>query len=290
MKISHILLTVVIAALASLGTAYVVAPKQGTATTAKASAYDRIKSSGTIRCGYAPHTGFLEKDPNTGELQGPFFDFVNALGKQLDLKVEWAMEVPWSDIVSSLTSEKFDLFCNGIYPNSARAREIDFTQPIYYNAVYAYARIDDTRFDNNLAALNDPSMKISAPDGYTAMVIANTDFPKAGIFGLPQMSSDADMFEVVATGKADATFLDNYAASQYIASNPGKVRQVPSARPVRVFPIGLALNAGEDKLRQMLDTATGELLNAGVVEQILQKHEKFPGVYLRIAPAYETAK
>lgn len=290
MKIAHVLLTIIIAVAASLGTAHFVSSQPSAAVATKPSAYDRIKSSNTIKCGYAPHTGFLEKDPNTNQLSGPFYDFVNALGKQLDMKVEWAMEVPWSDIVSSLTAEKFDLFCNGIYPNSARAREIDFTRPIYYNAVYAYARMGDTRFDNNLAALNDPSMKVSAPDGYTAMVIANTDFPKASIFGLPQMSSDADMFEVVATGKADATFLDNYAASQYIANNPGKVRQIPSARPVRVFPIGLALNAGEDKLRQMIDTATGELLNAGVVEQILQKHEKFPGVYLRIAPDYERQK
>ena len=94
----------------------------------------------------------------------------------------------------------------------------------------------------------------------------------------------------VATGKADITFTDVYTARKFMASNPGKLQQVKLAEPVRVIPNTLSVNKGETALRDSLNSGTEQLLNEGMIEDIIRKYESQPGTLLRIAKPYEMAK
>lgn len=257
---------------------------------AKEGVYDRVMRTQTLRCGYAVWPPLVIKDPNTGQLSGTFPDYLAALGAALHLNVQWTEEMGWGDFPAALQAGRIDAFCSGPWPNAGRAREVDFTQPISYQAVYAYARAEDHRFDKNLAAINNPSVTLVTMDGEMSSMIADTDFPKARRIALPQLSSGGELHLNVALGKGDVTFTDLPSAAQYERNNPGKIRRVPSAAPLRVFGNPLAVARGEDAFRRMIDTATQEMLSNGQIEKILAKYEEFPGTLLRVALPYQGAK
>lgn len=285
MKISHLLLVILIAAVTAIGAQRLLPQNNAVSATAE-TAYDRIKATSTIRCGYGVWEGTLAKDPTTGELSGLAYDYVNALGKALSLKVEWVEDTGWNEAVPALLTARIDVFCAGTWPNGARARDADFTIPHVYNAIYGYVREGDTRFDTDRTALNDPSIKVASPDGYTAARIAEAEFPKAAIYSVVSNTSAAEQLESVATGKADITFVDAIPGAEYMAANPGKIKQLPGG-PLRVSPVTLFIKAGDYRLKRMLDIATEEMLNSGIIDKLVTKNEKYPGTYSRVLPGYQ---
>lgn len=250
-------------------------------------AFDRVMRTQTMRCGYGVWPPFVIKDANTGKLSGMTHDYVEELGEALKLKVIWAEEVGWGDFPAALKSGRIDAFCVGVWPNAARARQVDFVMPITYQPSYAYVRENDRRFDGRLEALNDPSVTASVQDGDSSAVIAAADFPKAKTLQIPQLAHWSELYVNIVTGKADVTFLDPVSAAEYNASNPGKIRRVSSEKPIRVFGNAIAIAQSESKLRRMLDTATQELIAGGKAERIIARYERFPGTFLRPAFPYQ---
>jgi ABC-type amino acid transport substrate-binding protein len=258
-------------------------------TVSRETAFDRVMRTQTLRCGYGVWPPFVIKDANSGKLSGMTHDYVETLGEALKLKVVWAEEVGWGDFPAALESGRIDAFCVGVWPNAARARQVDFVTPITYQPSYAFARADDKRFDNSLDAINDPSFTASVQDGDSSAAIAAADFPKAKTLQIPQLAHWSELYINIVARKADVTFLDPVSAAEYNASNPGKIRRVPSKTPIRVFGNSIALAQGEDKLRRMLDTATQELISSGKSERIIVRYERFPGTFLRPAFPYQTS-
>lgn len=253
----------------------------------KESTYDRVMRTQTIRCGYILWNPSLIKDPNTGHLSGIFYDYVEALGKALHLKIEWAEEMGWGDFPAALDNGRIDVMCGGSYANSARARVIDFVRPILYQPMYAYVRADDKRFDNNLDAINDPAVTIITVEGATPSVVAAQDFPKAKNIQLPEMTSLSENFVNLAAGKGDVVILYSGAFSSYDSHNPGKIRRVSAKIPLRVFGDSLAVAGGQDQFRRMLDIATDEMILSGQIDKIIAKYDQNPDALLRVAPPYQ---
>ena len=292
MKTTHVVLVLILALLAGLSGGWLAGGAHKGTDTPKAaeSAYDRVMRTQTIRCGYVIWTPFLVKDPNSGQLSGLFYDYVEALGKALSLKIEWAEEVGWGDFPAALNSGRIDAMCGGSWANSTRAREIDFVQPIIYQQSFAWVREGDARFDNNIAAINDPSVKVIFVEGSTQAVIAAHDFPKAQAVPLPDMTSLADTLVSLADGKADVGLVSTEAGYQYTLNNPGKVRRVQAKTPLRVFGNSVALPGGEERLRRMLDNSTNELLASGQIEKLVDTYGKVADTWLRIAPPYDNSQ
>ncbi len=259
----------------------------GSAQAAEESVYDRVMKSGKIRCAYGVWEPIILKDPNTGIISGIFYDYLEALGEELGLEIEWSEEVSWSDWPVGLQHDRFDAACIGIWPLAKRARDMDFTIPIYYHAMRAYVRADDTRFDGNIQAANDETVTFGTQDGTVDQPLIGRLFPKAKILSLPQMAPQTDIFLNVVSGRADITISDQITAEMYMANNPGKIRPVEGIEPVSYFGNTIAVKAGEDKFRRLLDNATRDLINRGVIGQIVDKYEKYPGSLLPVARPYE---
>ena len=264
----------------------VVAPNPATSSAQKETAFDRVMRTGTIRCGYASAPPLLMKDPNTGVVSGIGYEVMESLGKALSLKIDWAEEIGWATFPAALHNGRIDAFCVGAWPSAARAREIDQTLPLSYQPYYAYARADDFRFDNRIEAINDPAITISVMDGDTSQIISRSDFPKAATVSLVETANPDEMLINTITNKTDVAFVEPVFATRFDSNNPGKVRRIVSA-PLRVFGNVYFIAQGEDKLRQMLNTALTEQLSSGAVEKIIQKYEKVPGSILRVAPPYK---
>jgi len=256
----------------------------------KESTYDRVMRTGIIRCGYVPYPPAVMKDPNTGAFSGILVDVMGEVGHLLSLDVEWTEELGWATTVEALKSGRVDAICVGFWQNPAEGKYVGFTNPMWYSAVNAYVRNADNRFDSNPAALDSPDIRVSAIDGEMSGIIARQDFPKAKILSKPNMANVTDLLLDVTTDKADVAFVETYLAEEFLANNPGTLKNVTGDSPLRVFGNTIALPMGDVPFQSMLNSALVQIVNSGQMEKILTRHEKYPGSLYRVAKTYEIAR
>lgn len=280
---------IIAAIITAVLTVHLMGPKPpGTSanTPATASVFDRVLKSGTIRCGYVIYPPGLIKNPNTKAIEGVFPETLAAASKALGLKVEWVEEVGWGSMIEGLEADRYDMICSPVWANASRAKRADFTVPLFYSGIGIYTRTDDHRFDADQAALNSSSVKLATIDGEMSDIISHQDFPEASRVSLPQLSDNSQLLLGLKDKKADATFVEPYIAQQFLASNPGTIRNIALEKPIRIFPNTMMVKKGETKLRTMMDTALLEVLNSGVVDKILRRYSKEPGTFYPVALPY----
>lgn len=265
-------------------------PAAVTAVTEPVSVYARIMQSGKIRVGYVNVTGGFNIDPKTGEKTGIFVDILQAMAKNMGLQVEYVEEVGWGTMIAGLQTHRYDMIASPVWPNSSRAKQTTFSNPVYYSAIGIWVRQDEARFtpEAGWACLNDPNIKIAAIDGSTGEKIAQTQFPKAKLVTYPETAGEGQLYLDVSSAKVDAFFEEPAKGALYVKNNPGKVKNIAADHPVKVFANVFMLPGSEYRLKEMLDTALAEVENSGFVDRILQKYEPAPNVYYRIAPPYRT--
>ncbi len=71
-------------------------------------------------------------------MSGINYDFMEKVGQELNLKVEWAAEVGSGDAVQALNSSKFDMMCTSMWPDPGRLSQTEYTIPTYYSAVVLF--------------------------------------------------------------------------------------------------------------------------------------------------------
>ena len=171
------------------------------------SVYDRVIQAGTIRCAYGVYPPNCIKDPNTGKLSGIGIDAIELVAKKLGLKVEWVEEIVWGTMIEGLETNRYDIVATPVWSNAKRARLADFSKPLFFSPLFAYARNTDNRFNSSdLSKINSDQYKIATLDGATAQVIANEDFAKSRQLSLPEGVDLAQLLVTVSSGKADLTF------------------------------------------------------------------------------------
>ena len=255
----------------------------------KESTYDRVMRTGTIRCGYVVLPPHIIKDLNTGALSGIIYDIMEEAGKLLDVKIEWAEEVGFATMNTGLQTGRYDAICFNYWQNPADGKlgYIGFSTPLYYMPVGAYVRADDTRFDKDIMAINNPAVRISSSDGQISTLIAKQDFSKAQIVSLPNMTDVSQNFMEISAGKADVTFLSLRDGAKFEEKNPGKIKNVAVKNPVRVYASVIAVPQNDHKFEVMLNTAFLQLINGSQVDRILKKYEEYPGAIFPVSKPYE---
>jgi polar amino acid transport system substrate-binding protein len=254
----------------------------------KETTYERIIRTGTVRCGYAIYEPLLEKDPNTGALHGVFYDLLNEVGKELNLKIEWTAEIGYGEIEEGFQSGKYDIFCNGTVPTPQRAKFDMVTVPVFYGGLVAWVRANDHRFDNNVERLNAPDVTLVVRDGDVNAEVARTSFPQAKTVSSPQMVDYTQMLVDVETGKADAAFFEKAFGNNFLAKNPGAVRCPAPDKPVDVYQVGLMLPPGEAQLKNMIDLTLTKLILNGTVKKLIEKDAGPNYSYMPVAQPYES--
>ena len=157
---------------------------------------------------------------------------------------------------------------------------------IYYSVVQAYTNSDNYSYDGKLEKINTDSTIISAIDGEMTSIIASSDFPNAKTASLPQISDVSQVLLEVASGEADSSFVEPAIAKEYMKNNPHKIRAVENIPPLRVFPNVMMINKGEVNFLSMMNIAITELINNGYVDKVVDKYEKYPGSFERVALPY----
>lgn len=267
------LLALIAVILVSAGVSWSVVQQAPSATaTGKESVYDRVMASNTLRCGYYVYPPETTKDANTGQMGGWAHDIVEALGRELGLKVEWIEEITLDTIYEGVDSGRFDALCSTLWESPQRSKHVLFTQNIGFVTYYPFVRANDTRFDNDLRLINDPAIKIAIMEGEYGQVVANELYSKASQVALPRGSQYNMIYQEVATGKADVLFTSPSSGNEFIVANPGVLRMVP--KEVIVMPASvLMLQKDEQKLKTLFDSTLRHLLNRGVVQEIFANYK-----------------
>ncbi|MBK8224349.1 MAG: amino acid ABC transporter substrate-binding protein [Candidatus Obscuribacter sp.] len=249
--------------------------------------YDRVMRTGKLKAAYAVYPPFLMRDANTKKFSGIGYDVLSLVASRLGLQLVITEEVSWGTMIEGLRSNRYDIIACPVWANAKRARMADFTHPLCYSGLFAYTKYGDKRLDAALKDLNSPKFRIAALDGEMAEMIAKSDYPNAKKLSLPQMADVSDMLLSVSTGKADLAFVEPVVAQNFLKHNPKSIQNITPDKPVRVFPNGFMFNAGEERLKAMLNIAIDEMSNSGELDRILNKYEPFPKAYLRIARPYQ---
>ena len=254
------------------------------------SALPKIIESGQIKCSYLIYSPYFRKDPNTGELSGIFHDIMEEVGKKAGLKVIWGEEVGYENIFAGLDAKRYDIFAGGLWPNATRAKAGSFSVPVFYSVIKAWGRAAETRF-NGLEGIDSASVKVATIDGAMEDIIAQGDFSKATRVSLPQLSPFTQNLLNITSGKADITFAEPGIVREFLATNPGTLKELAPDRPLRIFGNCLVIRRGDTELKEFLDVALNELLYSGTIDKILRKYESGSGVFPRAALPYrpETA-
>lgn len=236
--------------------------------------FNRVMKTKTINCGYFIWPPYITKDANTGEFSGINYDIMEAIGRNLGLKINWAAEVGSGDVVAALASNKADVMCASLWPSPARNAAMTFTTPLFFDEVFAFVRTDDKRFDGDLSKANSKSIKVTGIDGDVTAEMAVEKLPKATRVFLPQTASAAEMLNYLTTKKADVALLDPSIVADFSKNNPGKIRKVSKVNAIRVMSEHLAVRAGEYHLRDMMNVSLEQLVNDGTIEAITSKYSK----------------
>lgn len=288
MKLHQTLLIIALSAI----TAFAVgkyAPISTPTTPAKETAFERVMRTGTLRCGYSIWPPALVKNPNTGRMSGIFYDLMQKIGDQMDIKIEWAAEVSPAHMFTDLNNSRFDMVCSPYIPTPARLKAANFTNPIFYNSLHLYARADDTRFDKRPSFANQSHIKFAVIDGNIMGILAQKRFPIATKVSLPQHATPADSFLYVINEKADLVISEPLTFALFNKSNPNKMKRVEGI-PLQVLGAGMPMAAKEFHLKYAIDATLTYLHGIGFIDSILKKHEPEGAHLLRIANPYTPRK
>src|SRR5580704_16598643 len=208
-------------------------------------AFDRVMKTHTLHCITGnPAPAYTAADAERDLRRNLARDLIEEMGRILNLQIEWVEEVAPEQVAAHLARGEEDAMCLPLWPRGFDAGTMDFTAPIDYVPVYAYARADDARFDGKLDKINDAGMTISVIEDTASKDIADQDFPHATQYAVTEEADGTHWLLAVTTKKADVAFADLFTADNFIKNNPGVLKQVAGAPPVRVFGESFAVAKG----------------------------------------------
>lgn len=284
MKYSQLVLTIILSAAVSFAVGMYAAPRGGApAQPVKETAYERVIRTNTLRCGYVYWDGGVMHDEKTGKVFGPWVDVTEALGRAAELKIEWTSEIAWSDVGAALKSGKIDALCAGMWTSAAKAKEIAFSTPLAYQALEAFVRTDEHRFDGDIGKINDSGVKTVVIENDNSDFIARQDFPKAQRLSLGSLNgTDPEEMMHVMTGKADVTFTVAGLWRQFGKANPGKIRRLAPDKKLRSFGLAFAVDNDDLRLLQLMNVGAGEVQNSGELDKTLDTANRdWPDMFIK---------
>ena len=220
-------------------------------------------------------------------MSGIFYDVMEEVGRRLNVKINWVEEVGYGTIAAGFETDRYDAFCNTVWPTPERTRGASFTIPLYYSPVDVFVRADDHRFDDNPLKLNDPAYIFSVKDGDVSDSFAKQVFPKAKTTSIPDMANTSQLLEDVAHNKADAAINSPELLYQFLDKNPGTLRDLTPDHPINAAPNTIMIKPNQYQFKMMLDVTLQGLLNSGFVDAELQKYKSYHPMYLRVALPYQ---
>ena len=284
MKTRHILAIVAISLLAALAVNYLT---PANSAQAKQTVYERVTTSGIMKCGYFEEAPYVIVDPNTGKRTGIAVELAEKIASELELKVEW-VSTNFTTLTADLENGRIDAVCASIF-SLPRAGRLDYTVPYSYVPFYAFTQSGRMEFDGKLGSLDWSKLNVAGLDGEGATTVARKNLPNANFIILPANSQIAELLVNVADKKADIAFVMPSVYKNFEAQNPGRIQMVASDKPFHVFNVVFGVKANEPAFKNMLDFMMRNLASSGYLQDLYNKYDP-SGLLFRPAASYSAGK
>ncbi|PFH20712.1 ABC transporter substrate-binding protein [Burkholderia sp. JKS000303] len=226
----------------------------------------------TIRFGVEAAYPPFESKTTSGQLQGFDIDLGNALCAQLKARCVW-VENAFDGLIPALQARKFDAIDSAMNINAKRARQVDFTVPLYLTPAHLVARKGSKLLPTpeSLAGHSVGVLQGSIQEQYAKQIWA------PGNVNVVSYQTQDEAYADLVSGRIDATFVDATAASLGFLNQPNGKDFAFAGGPVNDAKIigsgvGIAVRKGDDELRDALNTAFEALKQNGTYQRLLKKY------------------
>ena len=231
---------------------------------AQARSLDDIQSSGYIKIvttSSSPPHGFL--DPESNELEGIMFQLGRAIAQHLDVEPRFN-EVPFSGLIPSLKSGRADLMSGPLFITDKRAEQVGFTQPIYGWGEGVAVRSDS---DKRYREFSDFSGQ------HVGALVSSVQHDMLKELDGTDVTTYKNYVSLIAdlrAGRIDAAIIDPPSIAYQLKSKSiSGVELLTDYNPMKDWKIGMAVEKGNEDLRQAVDAALTEMKSSGELLEIL---------------------
>ncbi|WP_028776345.1 transporter substrate-binding domain-containing protein [Shimazuella kribbensis] len=211
------------------------------------STLDKIVEKKKLVIGTAP--GYLPFDmkDKKGNYVGYDMDLARAIGKSLNVEVEFK-QYEFSGLIPALQTGDIDIVLAGMTMRGDRALSVGFSNP-YYSTGQALMVPTGDSTTTNYQQLDQAGKTIAVAQGTTGALLAKQVFKKAKVVDYPDFPS-AGM--AMTQGEADGIVYDEPAIKIFINMNPSKVKQVSGL--ISSENLGIAVKSNDFKMIQWLNS------------------------------------
>ncbi len=215
---------------------------------------------------YIPGEFFKEGDT---AVQGFSVDFINEIGKRLNLKVEW-QQVDYSAIITGLQSNQFDMGSGGMSPNPDRLAQVDMVGYFQSGATYILRKEDEGKYKTSQDLCGK---KIGMLEGSTTLAAAIAkENEKCG--GNPiqvEPYTNTNLGVQGLLSKRIVAYTPDVAQSQYIVKqDPNNLVTIGDYVLVD-YLINYTFTKQNTALRNTVYNALQEMMTDGSYDKILEK-------------------
>ncbi|MGX7419422.1 amino acid ABC transporter substrate-binding protein [Carnobacterium gallinarum] len=260
--------------LATVGILLVTAACGNKDTTAKnetngKDSYSQIEKSGKLVVGLDDTFAPMSYRDSNGKIVGFDVDLANAVGKKLNLKIEF-QAIDWAMKETELNAGNIDLIWNGYTITKERQEKVNFSTPYLDNSQAIIVLKDSpiqTKADlkGKVVTAQESSSAVSAIEADKEVTVA--DFKGSEIIQYP---SNNDVFNDLESKRSDAAVADEVLARYYIGlKGSEKYRILTDNYGTEEYGVGM--RKADKQLKEKVDTALAELRADGTYDKAYQK-------------------
>ncbi len=238
----------------------------GGATSASAAADLKLMTPGKLVVGmnlqFKPEM-YLD---DAGKPAGYDVDLLNALAKNLGVTLD-IQNLDFNGLIPGLQSKKFDIVSVGLTATDERKKAIDFSREyVPYTSVLAVKQDDNSKAE--VGTYDKAGTIVTALQGSSGEKLAKETFPKATVNGFPDQN--AALLEV-ATGRAQASVLEDYILAQFQKANPNKLKVAALPKPLALGYGSWGVQKGNTGLVNALDSFLCQAQTDGTLADLYKK-------------------
>ena len=227
---------------------------------------DRIQEEGILKVGvegtYPPITYHDEE----GKLTGFDVEVAEAIGQKLGVEVEFT-EAEWDSLLAAVDSGRIDTVINAVSITEERQEKYDFSSP--YVSLYRNVIVKgDNDTIHSLDDLNGTKVAENITTEYAQQL------EELGVTIVP-IDTLQQAFDLVTTGRADFTLLEDIQFGPYIKENPDadlKIAFTIDQDPDDVDQFAIPVKKGEIALMDAIENALNELKADGTLGALSVKY------------------
>lgn len=238
---------------------------------AQESTLDRIQAAKSLRvCVWPDYFGISYRDPKTQQLSGIDVDMARALGRDLDVRLEF-VDSSFAKLIADVTEGRCDvaMFAIGITP--LRLEKLRFTKPHLASDIYAIT----TQSNRRIKGWND----IDKPGSVVAVAKGTLHEPvmreKLKAATLKVLDTPHAREQEVESGRADV-FMTDFPYSQRMLKTTDWARLVKPDTLYHVTPYAYAMRPGDDRWHARLEQFVAKVKQNGELKAAAERHGLLP--------------